>query len=67
MNSKLLNVNQAAEALNTSRSSIYRLIGSCEIDGLKVRGSLRITSESIESYIRREISKFQENNGVRTV
>lgn len=64
---QLLRIDQVAVILNCSRSSAYRLVAECEVEALKVRGSLRVTVESVNSYIRREISRFQEKNGVRTV
>lgn len=65
MNKKLFRVDQVAETLNCSTRTVYRLIENCELDALKVRGSLRITSDSVDLYIKREISHFQENNGIR--
>lgn len=62
---QLLRIDQAADALNCSRRTVYRLIETCEVDGLKVRGGLRVTAISIELYIRRQISNFQEENGIR--
>lgn len=64
---QLLRIDQVAVILNCSKRSVYRLVAECEVSALKVRGSLRVTVESVNSYIRREISRFQENNGVRTV
>ena len=63
---QLLRIDQAADALNCSRRTVYRLVETCEVDALKVRGALRITFDSLELYIRREISQFQEKNGVKT-
>lgn len=62
---QLFRIDQAAAALNCSRRTVYRLIETCEVDGLKVRGGMRITVDSIELYIRRQISNFQEINGTR--
>ena len=67
MKEKLLRVDQAAKALNCSRRTIYRLITDCEIDALKIRKTLRITHESVDLFIRRQISAYQEDNGVRIV
>jgi excisionase family DNA binding protein len=64
---QLLRIDQVADILNCSRRSIYRLVAECELEALKIRGSMRITSCSVGLYIKRQISLFQENNGIRTV
>lgn len=64
---RLLRVAEVAVMLNCSKRSVYRLVAECELETLRVRSTLRITFESVNSYIRREISHFQEENGVRTV
>jgi excisionase family DNA binding protein len=58
-----LRISEAAELLGTSERTIYRLIGECEIAAFKVRGSLRIPEESLEEFRRRQIMRFQEENG----
>lgn len=63
---KLLRPDQVAEILNCSRRSIYRLVTDAEIDALKIRGVLRITRESVDLYIKRQIAVFQAENGLRT-
>lgn len=64
--SRLFRIDQVADVLNCSRRSVYRLVEACEVDALKVRGSLRVTVDSVDLYIKREISHFQEKNGIRT-
>lgn len=63
---QLLRIDQVADILNCSKRSVYRLISECELGALKVRGVLRITADSVDLYIKRQISVFQINNGLRT-
>jgi len=55
---------RAAEILCCSTKSIYRLIGDGELVAFHVRGSKRITGESLESYRERQINKYLEDNGI---
>jgi excisionase family DNA binding protein len=63
---QLLRVDEVAVILNCSRRSVYRLIGDCELSALKIRSGLRISADSVDCYIKRQISIYQENNGIGT-
>jgi len=48
----LYTVDQAAQALAISRSSIYRLIANKEIVTLKIGRSRRISQQALEGFIK---------------
>jgi excisionase family DNA binding protein len=48
----LLTVDQAAETLGVSRSTIYNLIGSGQLPTVKLGRSRRISPESLAAYVR---------------
>lgn len=52
--SRLLTVNQAAEALNVSRWTIYRLVRNREIRAVRVGERLRFRTSDLESYLDRD-------------
>ena len=47
----LLRISEVEKHLSVSKSTIYRLIGTGHFDVVHVEGSVRITSDSLESYI----------------
>ena len=47
----LYTVPQAAEQLQVSRSTLYRLIASGELETLTVRGTRRIRPAAVERYV----------------
>jgi|GEM_PF-2649410 len=49
----LLKVNEAADYLHVSRSTVYRLLAEKQIPAIKFRGCMRIQQEDIDSYIQR--------------
>ena len=51
----LQKISEAQEELGVSRSSVYRLIRECQLDVVYVLSSPRITRESIDSYIERNL------------
>ena len=51
----LRKISEAQEKLGVSRSSVYRLIRECQLDVVYVLSSPRITRESIDSYIERNL------------
>jgi len=52
MNTKLLRVSQAAEALNVSRWTIYRWIDEGRLQATKIgKGSVRIFSQSVDTLV----------------
>lgn len=56
-----LRIVQVQQLLNVSRSTVYRLLDEKQLIGFKIRGSLRITHSSIETYQQRQIQEFMEN------
>ena len=56
---KLLRVGEVADGLNCSTRTVYRLIADGELSALRIRSSLRVYSESVDDYLRREKMKFQ--------
>jgi len=52
MNSNLLRVSQAAEALNVSRLTIYRWFDEGRLQATKIgKGSIRIFSQSVDTLV----------------
>jgi excisionase family DNA binding protein len=47
----LYTVNEASHALKMSRSKVYSLMKSGQIDSVKVGGSRRFTREALERFI----------------
>lgn len=58
-----LTVKQAAEFLNVSGRSVYRLLAEAQILGFKVRGSTRIPKKSLQDYVDRQTALFELENG----
>ena len=52
-------IREVAEKLGCSERTIYRLIGDGEIIAFKVRGSLRVTGESLDEYRQRQILSYR--------
>jgi len=61
---RLLTLSDAAELMTCSERTVRRLILSGELEALKIRGALRVTPESLELFQRRQIIRFQEENGI---
>jgi excisionase family DNA binding protein len=49
--SRLLKVEEAAEVLNVSRWTVYRLIKEKDLTSVKVRNGRRVPVESIRAYV----------------
>ena len=49
--SRLLKVEEAAQHLNVSRWTIYRLIKERDLKSVKVRNGRRVPMESIRAYV----------------
>ena len=62
---RLLRVDQLAQKLNISKRQAYRLISNGHFVALKIGGCLRIRSDSVEDYVKRQISLFAIENGIR--
>ena len=52
---RLLRVDEAAELLNVSRWTVYKLIKERELVSVKVRAGRRVPVESIRAYVARLI------------
>ena len=49
---KLLTINEVSSSvLNVSRSTVYRLIDQGKLHRIRIKGCVRITSKSLESYL----------------
>ncbi len=59
---KLLRPDELQDRLNISRATVYRLIAAGHFECLKVGGSLRILSTSVDSYIKRQMDIFALEN-----
>ena len=55
---RLLRPDQVASRLNISRADSYRLIADGHFTALKIGSSLRVTEQSLEDFIRRQIEVF---------
>lgn len=53
MNRKAYKINEVAEALSLSRTTIYKLIGQGELQRIKLGASTLIAADSIESLLQR--------------
>ena len=47
----LVTVNRAAELLSVGRTRVFALIGTGELDSIKVGGSRRIPTAAIQRYV----------------
>ena len=61
---KLYRVDEVADILNCSSRSVYRLISDGELRAFRIRSSLRVSREGLDLFIRRQIQKFQEEEGL---
>jgi len=61
---KLYRVDEVADILNCSSRSVYRLISAGELRAFRIRSSLRVSREGLDLFIQRQISKFQEEEGI---
>ena len=61
---KILRPDQAADRLNVSKRTVYRLIQAGHFVCLKVGGSVRITEPSVEQFIRKQIEAHYIEHGL---
>ena len=60
----LLHIDEAAERLNCSPSTVRRLIAERKLEACKIREQgLRIVSDSLENYISQAIMNYQLDHG----
>ena len=57
---KSLRPDEIAEILNCHRRTVYRLIEDGELEAFRVRSSLRVSTEQLESYIKRQSDALKE-------
>ena len=60
---RYLRIDQAADYLNCSIRTVYRLISDGELEAFRLKSSLRITKESINEYVTRKIKDFRDEKG----
>ena len=58
MTLKLLRPDQVADRLNASKRTVYRLIDAGCFVALKVGACLRVTEQSVEKYIRKQMEIY---------
>ena len=56
----LYSIPEVAKSLSLSRSTIYRLISTGELETLSVRGVLRIRPEAIERFLKQQERNHRE-------
>ena len=61
---KLLRPDQVAERLNISKRTAYRLIEAGCFVPLRVGASLRVTDQSVDRYVRRQMELYAIDNGI---
>lgn len=54
-----MTVQEVQDALRVSRSTVYRLLDSGELESIKIGSNLRIITESVTSYV----EKLRETRG----
>lgn len=59
---KLLRPDQVADRLNISKRTVYRLIEAGAFVPLRVGASLRVTEQSVDKYIRRQLELYAIGN-----
>lgn len=60
---RLLRVAEAADAMNITSRTLYRMLAAGEIPALKIRGCLRLDAVDIERYILRQKERWIYDNG----
>lgn len=52
---KVLTLSEVQAELHVSRSTVYRLIKSHDLDVLYIRSSIRVTRASLDAFLTREL------------
>ena len=52
MSPELMRVKEVADKLSLSKASVYRMVHSGRLDGVKLGGSIRIYPASVEEYLK---------------
>ena len=53
----LYTVKETELVLRTSRTTIYRLMKAGELEGVRVKGSRRLTVRSVEQYVASQVTE----------
>ena len=53
----LYTVKETELVLRTSRTTIYRLMKAGELEGIRVKGSRRLTVRSVEQYVANQVTE----------
>lgn len=61
---KLLRIDIVAKRLDCSKRQAYRLVSEGELEALKIGQTkgLRVSEDSLNNYIRKQVIKFQKEN-----
>lgn len=59
---KLRSIPEVQERLGVSRATVYRMLAEGELVPIKVRGGTRVLESSIESFLRRGLARYIEEN-----
>ncbi|MGI6535085.1 MAG: helix-turn-helix domain-containing protein [Eggerthellaceae bacterium] len=54
---RIMTLQEAAEYLHTSYSTVYRLVTSGELDAFRLRNSWRTSSLACEAYVRHQFAE----------
>ena len=60
----LLRIGEAAQWLQISERSVYRLINEGQIEIVKIRNSTRVFVEFLEIFLENELEKTRLDNGI---
>ena len=55
---RLLRLDEAADILDISPRTVYRLVGDGDLPALKVRGGIRIDTQDLSNYIEKQKTIF---------
>ena len=64
MNKAWLTPCEVAEYLSISKTTVYRMVDDGELLGIKIRGSLRIKTTSLENLINEQMQIQAIKNGI---
>lgn len=53
----VMTIREVAQALKISEKTCYRLVQSGELEHIWVRGVIRVPTESVSKFIRKEVEK----------
>ena len=62
---KFMTIDQVAEALAIHRSTVYRLIKSGKLVAINVNSSVRISEDSYQNFVKRNVRNVQTNESIK--